>query len=416
MTPGRVGGSASREAPSWVVTGAGCVTPAGRGVAALYDAWISGESMVRPVRRFDASALAVRIAGEMPDPHEPWSAGLRGAAHLVDCADQAWAAAGLPRGVRVAVVVATTKGFLDSGRRTVPGDPSHDVGFPARWLADHLRARFGACVPPEHDAFAPLTVSTACASGTSALALVAARARAYAHGRFDAVVVAGVDLLSDFVFRGFAALAAMDPAPCRPFDSSRAGMSASEAAAVLVLEPECSATARGATVVGRLAGWGLANDASHPTAPDRDGAGLAAAASDAIRRAAASPADLGHVHAHGTATIRNDAMEVRALTLALGASAAGVPVSTVKGTIGHAFGAAGLVETIASLEAVRRGALPGVRGLRTPEPGLRFAVAPVVLRSPLFLKVSAGFGGFDAAIVLEGCPPRGTGGSCGVPA
>ena len=391
-----------RPATTWRVTGMGSVTAVGRGVAALFDAWLAGECGLRPVTRFPTDRLPVRIGGEMPEPPAPWPSGLRGAAHLADAVGEALASSRLPRGARVAVVVATTKGFLDEGRRTGGGDRAHDVGEPARFLAEHLRRRCGARVPPEGHTLGPVSVSTACASGTSALAFAAARGPRYAEAGIDAVVVAGVDLLSDFVFRGFAALAAMDPAPCRPFDRSRAGMSASEAAAALVLEPDASADARSAPRFGRIAGWGLANDATHPTAPDREGAGLACAIRDSLGRAGIAPRDLGHVHAHGTATVFNDAMEVRALAQSLGPAAASVPVSTLKGTIGHAFGAAGLVETVASLEAVRRGVLPAVRGLRDPEPGLRFATGPVCLESPWFLKVGAGFGGFDAAIVVEG--------------
>jgi 3-oxoacyl-[acyl-carrier-protein] synthase II len=194
----------------------------------------------------------------------------------------------------------------------------------------------------------------------------------------------------------------MDAAPCRPFDAARAGMSASEAAAVVVLEPESKARARGTQILGRLHGWGLANDAVHPTAPARDGAGLARAVEAAMSMAGVGASSLGHVHAHGTATVFNDAMEVQALTRALGPAARDVPVTTLKGTIGHTFGAAGLVETIASLEAVRSGSLPAIRGLVRPDGALRFVREPWAVTSPWFLKVGAGFGGFDAAVVFEG--------------
>ena len=384
------------------VTGTGCVTPLGSGVAALYDGWLAGACGIRAVRRFPVEPLAVRIGGEMEDPAGPWPEGLRGAAHLDDCLAQALSASALPRGARVAVIVATTKGFLDAGRGTAVGDPSHDIGTPARWVAGRLRERFGLDVAPIGSGFRPMTISTACASGTAALAVAAARTPAMSAAGLDAVVVAGVDLLSDFVFRGFAALAAMDPNPCRPFDTHRAGMSASEAAAVIVLEPSARARARGARVLGWITGWGLANDAAHATAPSRDGSGMAHAIGDALGRAGLDASELGHVHAHGTATVFNDAMEVRALTSALGEASRDVVVTTLKGTIGHAFGVAGLVETIASLEAVSRGVIPAIRGLVTPEPGLRLATSPVSLASPRFLKIGAGFGGFDAAVVVEG--------------
>jgi 3-oxoacyl-[acyl-carrier-protein] synthase II len=377
------------------VTGFGCVTPLGEGAAALVDGWNERRCAIRPVRRFDTSSLRVHLGGEIPEG--AGAEGLRGPRHLRAALDEAIAASGLPAGCRVLVVLATTKGFLESGQQVDERHPAHDAAWPARFVADELRSRFAM------DPRSAVTVSTACASGVSALAV----AMAEMDGRAapEAVVCAGVDLLSDFVYRGFAALAAVDAAPCRPFDVDRAGMSASEAAAVIVLEPEDRARARGARVRGRILGAGLANDAAHPTAPRRDGDGMARAIAGALRAARVEAGALGHVHAHGTATVFNDAMEIRALAAALGDAAARVPVTTLKGTIGHTFGPAGLVEVIASLEAVRAGVLPPVTGLVRPEPGLDVLTEARRLANPVFLKTSAGFGGFDAAVVAEGVLP-----------
>jgi 3-oxoacyl-[acyl-carrier-protein] synthase II len=376
------------------VTGYGCVTPLGRGAAALFDGWRDRRCAIRPVRRFDTSSLSVHLGGEMPDAAD--AGGLRGAAHLRAALDEAMAASRLPRGARVVVLVATTKGFLESGRQVEERHPAHDVALPARFVATELRTRFGA------ETVAALTVSTACASGLTALALALDE-----MGRDDApdaVVCAGVDLLSDFVYRGFAALSAVDAELCRPFDVLRAGMSASEAAAAMVLEPEARALARGAKVRGRILGAGLANDATHPTAPSRDGGGMALAIAGALASAGISAGELGHVHAHGTGTVFNDAMEVRALAGALGAALPRIPVTALKGSIGHTFGPSGLVETIASFEAVRARTLPAVTGLARPEGGLDLVTAARRLEEPRFLKTSAGFGGFDAAVVAEGVP------------
>ncbi len=382
-----------------VVTGMGCVTPAGVGVAPLMAAWRGGVSHVRTVRRFDTSRLAVHLGGEMPDLG---GGGLRGAASLRVALDEALGAAAPPPGSRALVIVATTKGFLERGRDVADRSPAIDASLPARWLAADLRSAHG---------FGPgagaMTISTACTSGTAALAAAAIRgARPEGCGpvseHFDVVVVAGIDLLSDFVYSGFAALGATDPAPCRPFDVRRAGMSPAEAAGVIILERETHAARRGARVLGRLLGWGLANDAAHPTAPDRDGRGLASAATTALATAGIAPGDLGHVHAHGTGTRPNDAMECRALESTLGGAA--VPVTTLKGTIGHTFGASGVVETIASVAAVAAGVVPPITNCSEPEPSLAFARAPCALRSATFLKLGAGFGGFNAAVVISGVP------------
>lgn len=377
------------------VTGYGCVTPLGAGVPALIDGWTARRCAIRPVRRFDTSSLRVRLGGEMSDV--PALDGLRGPGHLRPALDEAMAASGLPARTRVLVLLATTKGFLESGLQVETRHPAHDIARPARFVADELRLRFSI------DVVAARTVSTACASGVTTLAVAMSEMdRADAP---DAVVCAGVDLLSDFVFRGFAALAAMDAAPCRPFDVGRAGMSASEAAAVVVLEREEPARSRGATVFGRILGAGLANDAVHPTAPDHDGGGMTRAVADALRAARVPVDALGHVHAHGTATVLNDAMELRALAASLGAAAGRVPVTTLKGNIGHTFGPAGLVEVIASIEAVRAGVASPVTGLVRPEGMLDVLMDARRLARPTFLKTSAGFGGFAAAVVAEGVGP-----------
>lgn len=386
------------------VTGWGCVTPAGAGAAALFAAWRDRRCAIREVRRFDTSALRVHLAGEMP---EPGGEGLRGPRHLRSALDEAMAASGLPRGSRVLVYVATAKGFLENGTQVEERHPAADVGLPGRFVETELRERHG-CVP-----LRTMTVSTACASGVTALAMALAETRrSGASGQYDAILCVGVDLLSDFVYRGFAALCAVDTVPCRPFDIHRAGMSASEAAAAVVLEAEPRARSRGAIVRGRLHGAGLSNDALHPTAPSRGGEGMARAIREALRAAETTSSEspqrairLGHVHAHGTATVFNDAMELRALESAFGDAARATPVTTLKGTIGHAFGPSGLVEVIASLEAVGTGVVPAITGLTVPEGTLDVLTESRPLTSPHFLKMSAGFGGFNAALFAEGVLP-----------
>jgi 3-oxoacyl-[acyl-carrier-protein] synthase II len=375
------------------VTGAGSVTSLGPGMEGLLAGWTEGVRAIAAIRRFSTERLPVHLGAEMPDPPGPWPDGLRGAAHLDAAVEEALAQSGLSADSRTLVLVATTKGFLDDGTGSEVGGSAADPGTPARRIG--ARFRESECA----------TVSTACAGGTAALVLALARADELRRGAFDAILVAGVDLLSDFVYRGFAALAAVDPAPCRPFDESRAGLSPAEAAAAVVIETAGRARARGAVPLGRLLGGGLSSDAGHPTSPDPEGVGLARAIRGAMARAGAEAADLGHVHAHGTGTVLNDAMEIRALHRALGAEAADVPLTTLKGNIGHPFGAAGVVEFAASLAAVRAGALPGIAGLDAPLRGIDASSRPRAVRSGAFLKVGAGFGGFNAALVAEGALP-----------
>jgi 3-oxoacyl-[acyl-carrier-protein] synthase II len=375
------------------VTGTGSVTPLGRGMGELLAGWNRGARAIGPIRRFSTARLPVHLGAEMPDPPEPWPAGLRGAAHLDAAVEEALSQSGLPASSRTLVLVATTKGFLESGTGLEAEGGAADPGTPARRIG--ARFRESECV----------TVSTACAGGTAALVLALARATELRRGTFDAILVAGVDLLSEFVYRGFAALSAVDPAPCRPFDESRAGMSPAEAAAAVVLETVGRARERGGVPLARLLGGALSSDAGHPTAPDPEGGGLASAIRAAMARAGAETADLGHIHAHGTGTILNDAMEVRALRGALGSGTSEVPLTTLKGSIGHPFGAAGVVEFAASLAALRAGALPGIAGLEAPIGAIDASARPRPVRGGVFLKVGAGFGGFNAALVAEGTLP-----------
>jgi 3-oxoacyl-[acyl-carrier-protein] synthase II len=375
------------------VTGLGCVTPFGSGADALIAGWIAGGRAPARIDRFGTERLPVHVGGELHDLPSAGGEVHRGAAALDAAADEALAESGLAHDARVLVIVSTSKGFLHRGDDLDATAGTHEPGLPARRLARRFRA--SECV----------TVSTACAGGTAAFVLALARAVELRRGDFDAVVVAGVDLLSDFVYRGFSALAAVDPAPCRPFDVTRAGMSPSEAAAVVVLETLGRARGRGATPRGRVLGGGLSSDAGHPTAPDPAGRGLARAIRHALTWSGVANRDLGHVHAHGTGTVLNDAMEVQALRTALGTDAAHLPLTTLKGSIGHPFGAAGVVEVAASLLAVGRGVLPGIAGLGTALAGIDAVTSPRDLVLPVFLKVGAGFGGFNAALVAEGVLP-----------
>jgi 3-oxoacyl-[acyl-carrier-protein] synthase II len=372
-----------------VITGDGCVTPLGVGMDALMRGWTAGTRAIAPVRRFSTERLPVHLGGEMPDPPRPWPAGLRGAAHLDAALDEALARSGLPTESHVLVLASTIKGFLESGAALADGGDAVDPGAPAR----RVGARFASCETT--------TVSTACTGGTAALVLAFFQSAALRRGEFDAIVVVGIDLLSDFIYSGFSSLAAVDPAPCRPFDMARAGMTPSEGTAVLVLENAARARARGAVVLGRLLGGGLSSDAGHPTSPDPDGVGLAHAIDAAMNSANASASDLGHIHAHGTGTVLNDASEVRALHVALGEDAARIPLTTLKGNLGHPFGAAGVLEVAASLRAAGSGSLPGIAGLERPMAGIDASAATRPLSNGVFLKTASGFGGFNAALLAE---------------
>jgi len=241
-----------------------------------------------------------------------------------------------------------------------------------------------------------LAVSNACASGL--IAMVEA-ARILERGEADAVLVVGVDVLTDFVLSGFSAFRALSPQPCRPYDADRDGLSLGEGAGALCLARE---PAEGEHALAELAGWGISNDANHITAPSRTGDGLRNAVGSALVRAGMECYDVHYVNGHGTGTVYNDAMEARALCDAL--AGCPVPVSSMKGYFGHTLGAAGVIEAAICLTALRERTVPASLGLSTPGVGrpLRVARSPLALgEMENVLSVKSGFGGVNAAVILS---------------
>jgi len=194
------------------------------------------------------------------------------------------------------------------------------------------------------------TVVTACSSGAVALAEAA---ELIADGVVEVAVAGGVDAITRICFMGFNALKLLDPAPCRPFDRERRGMSIGEGAGFMVLESEARARARGARVYATLAGHGMTTDAFHVTAPEPEGDGMVRAMSAALARAGAAPREVQYANAHGTGTPQNDRIEARALARVFGEG--GLLVSSSKSMIGHTMAAAGSLEAIATVLALEHG-------------------------------------------------------------
>jgi len=244
-------------------------------------------------------------------------------------------------------------------------------------------------------------VSTACASGATALAVGAELLR---RGEADAVVAGGYDILCRFVMRGFDALRSMTRDEVRPFDRRRSGLLLGEAAALVLLARERDA---GPARLGTLLGYGSASDASHIAAPDPDGRGLERAIRAALRDADIGPDAVDFVSAHGTGTPLNDRIETAVLKRALGARAYAIPVNSIKASLGHTMGAAAALEAIMCLQASRHGLIPPTLHLEEPDPAcdLDYVTGEArVLRPRISLSTSLGFGGCNAALVLEGAP------------
>jgi 3-oxoacyl-[acyl-carrier-protein] synthase II len=374
------------------------VAPVGLGPVRMTDVWITGVGCVcalgaDPDAFFDAlCAGRSAIDGLGPFPGKGPVAAIPGGPHLTsELAEQAirQALGGLDP-ASLALVGATTSGDMVRGeveyRRRLEGEPPGPEFLWAQLCdrpAEIVARRLGFSGPRT-------SVSTACSSGAVAVGLAADQV---ASGRVQAAVAFGADALCGMTVHGFGALGAISPEPCRPFDLNRTGLSLGEGAAALLVESAEHARARGATPLARLAGWGTATDAHHMTAPDPEGRGARAA----IRRAGTS--GVGWICAHGTATPLNDAMEAFALTAEL----PGVPVSSLKGAIGHTLGAAGAIELVAAVLAVVRGRVPPNTGCRESGFDLDLVreVRAIDLRAAL--SVNFAFGGHNAAVRVERC-------------
>jgi 3-oxoacyl-[acyl-carrier-protein] synthase II len=216
------------------------------------------------------------------------------------------------------------------------------------------------------------------------------------------VIAGGTESLCRTIFAGFNALKAMSPEPCRPFDRGRAGLSLGEGAAILVIEGAAHAAARGALAHARLLGYGTSADAHHLTAPHPEGIGAALAMRRALARAGIDAAAIGYVNAHGTGTPLNDGIEAAAIHAVFGVHTPRVVVSSTKGAVGHTLGAAGAIEGLATVIALRDGFLPPTVNLDEPDPACDLDLPRVGrdARVEYALSNSYGFGGNNTSVVF----------------
>jgi 3-oxoacyl-[acyl-carrier-protein] synthase II len=390
------------------VTGIGAVSPYGLGWEALLDGLSGGRSAIRPISSSANPLATTPVVGQVTVPLDVEAPPGFRLSRTDRLALLAAREAGLPlaemsderRGC--GVVVSTTVAGLSDIDAAGLRDPSGYYrrgglgpasSYPGAHVADTVAAALGLGGPI-------LGVSVACASGAIAIGLAA---RMIEEGRVRLALAGGSDALAPITLAGFNALQALDAQPCRPFCQTRAGLNLGEGAAMLVLEDAGHARARGAAVLGWLTGWAYSNDAFHPTAPDEEGRGLARSMELAMESAGAGVEDVGYVNAHGTGTRLNDEAEVRAYERAFAGRRLPVPVSSTKSYIGHTLGAAGALEALITLLALRTGTLfPTLRLERPIETAaVDLLSAPRPSRMRLAMSVSAGFGGSNAALVFE---------------
>jgi len=404
-----------------VVTGLGMVSPVGNSVNDSWSAVVSGKSGIAPITHFDVSAYSTRFGGGVKD-FDVTSRLSAKEARKMDMFIQYGMYAGIEaiedsglevteqNAARVGAAIGSGIGGIgaientydvlqNKGPRRV--SPFFVPGSIVNMIAGDLSVKYGFQGPN-------LAVVTACTTGTHNIAMAA---RLIQAGDADAMIAGGSEMATTPVgLGGFAAARALstrndDPTVAsRPWDKDRDGFVLSDGAGVLVLEEYEFAKARGAQIYAELIGVGMSGDAYHMTSPPPDGAGAAASMRNAIADAKIDASSIDYINAHGTSTLAGDVAECLALKTVLKNGGADVAVSSTKSMTGHLLGAAGAVEAIFSILAIRDGVAPPTINLDDPDDACDFNLVPHVAQQKKIacaMSNSFGFGGTNGTVIFR---------------
>jgi 3-oxoacyl-[acyl-carrier-protein] synthase II len=420
-----------------VVTGLGLVTPLGTGVDESWNNLINGRSGIRRIERMEISDLPSQIGGQVMRPEDPPVDGVTPfdaedwmpkkdlkkvddfivyamAATTQAVEDAGWTPEDTESLERTGVLIGSGIGGLqeiydgsivlhERGPRRL--SPFFIPAALINLASGHVSIKYGF-KGPNH------AVVTACSTGAHA---IGDATRLIMLGDADVMVAGGAEApICRLGVAGFCAARALstgfNDAPekaSRPWDEDRDGFVMGEGAGIVVLEELEHARKRGATIYGELVGYGLSGDAHHITAPADDGDGGFRAMRNAIQRAGLSPADIGYINAHGTSTPLGDEIELGSVKRLFGEHAGSVSMSSTKSAIGHLLGAAGSVEAIFSLLAIKHGVVPPTLNLDNPSPGCDIDLVPHQAKErklDYVLSNSFGFGGTNASLVFAAAP------------
>jgi len=404
-----------------VITGLGAVTPVGVGVDAYWEAITAGRSGVGPLTLVDPDLVPSKVAAECNEFDPNRALGPKEARRLdrstqfaMTAAREAWEGSGIGEQVdrdMTGVVFATGIGgissLLASDKVLHAKGPNRVSPFTVPQLmpnaaAGQIAMSYGLRGPN-------FCTTTACAAANHALGLAFQCVRS---GEADAMVAGGSEsAFVDIALVAFAQMTALatkyndhPEEASRPFDALRNGFVMGEGAGALILEEREAALRRGATVHAELIGFGQSADAFHITAPSEDGSGAALAMRRALASAGIEPETVGYINAHGTSTPAGDVSETKAIRLAFGGHADRLAVSSTKSMIGHLFGAAGAVEGVATVLAVRDGVLPPTINQTDPDPACDLDYIPNQARKAdvdVAMSNGFGFGGHNAVVVFR---------------
>jgi 3-oxoacyl-[acyl-carrier-protein] synthase II len=412
-----LGGNVTRRV---VVTGLGCISPVGNDTPTTWENICAGRSGVGRISAFDPSALETKIAAEVKgfDP-----AALLGrkesrrmdrytqfaAAAVMEAVQHANLPRPLPSPDRTGVMIGSGLGGLGTLTRELDilnrNGPSRINPFMIpMMLADSAGGQVAILLGargPNH------AVVSACASGTNAIGEAAETIR---RGAADVMVAGGAEaVIYPIALAGFGVMGALSrqndspESASRPFDKNRDGFVPGEGAGILILEELEYAKSRKAPILAELLGYGNTDDAHHVSAPLEDGSGAAASMRSALAQAGLAPDAVEHINAHGTSTPLNDKSETAAIKRVFGTHAYAIAVSSTKSMTGHLLGAAGGIEAVFSVLALRDGVIPPTINYQTPDPDCDLDYTPNHLRRKpirIVMSNSFGFGGHNAVLIF----------------
>lgn len=404
-----------------VITGMGTVNPLGLNVKESWENVIAGKSGVGAITLFDSSSLQVHIAAEVKgfQPEQYMDAKEarrrdRFEQFAIASAREALASSGLEiteaNAGRIGVIISSAIGGLHSLQEATLTNYKEGPRKVSPFLIPMLMANGGAGMTAiEFGIKGPcFSVASACASGADGIGTALMMLRT---GMIDAALAGAAETtITSTGVAAFDRVGAMSrrnndySMTPQPFDKNRDGLVMGEGGAVLVLERESDAKARGANILAELAGYGATADAFHVTAPHEKGEGGAAAIRMALTSAKANDDEVGYINAHGTATPLNDQAETRAIKAAFGERAYRIPTSSTKSMTGHMMGATGALEIIFCVQAIREGVLPPTIHYETPDPECDLDYIPNEAREAqisLALSNAFGFGGHNAVLAVR---------------
>jgi len=401
-----------------VVTGLGAVTPVGNDAPSTWRAAVAGESGIDFIRSFDASGFAVKVAAEVKDfdpstaasPKEVRKldrfvllsmAAAREAVEDAELKDFDPARVGIVFGSAIGGFIGIMEQhdlFLDRGADRV--SPSFIPAVLVDAASGQLAISLGIRGPN-------YAVVSACATGSHA---IGEGAELIKRGDVDAVLAGGAEAcLHPLILAGFSAMRGLaiedehPPRASRPFDATRAGFVMGEGACVLVLEEYERAKARGAQIYAEVLGYGASNDAHHMAQPDPESVGVVEMMRAALARAGVRPEDVDYINAHGTSTPLGDAAETKAIKDVFGDHAYELAVSSTKSVMGHCFGAAGAIEAMMCILAIRDGVLPPTINYVNPDPECDLDYVPNEARRSevrVALSNAMGLGGHNGCVLV----------------